>query len=121
MMPILSAGNLRQRAGRWFAQVLAAGQCHSCSLSLGSSSSPEPPQMREGGVENERGRWERGEGQEEGSGQWESSLGVVPPTTPPGGDRPLSVLVVAVSPSPHLVLSLQGLAFGRKAGRKKGK
>lgn len=122
MMPILSAGNLRQRAGRWFAQVLAAGQCHSCSLSLGSSSSPEPLQMREGGVENERGRWERGEGQEEGSGQWESSLGVVPPTTPPGGDRPLSVLVVAVSPSPHSSCSLSpGPCLWEKGREKKGK
>lgn len=98
MMPTLSASKLRQRVGRWFAQGPTAGQCHSCGLSLGPSSSPESLQKRGSGVENERGRWEREEGQEEGSGQWESASGWSCPPLPLGVPSP-SVLVMTVSPS----------------------
>lgn len=82
-----------------------------------------PLLSREGGRKGKRLRVQAASvTRKEGSGQWESSLGVVPPTTPPGGDRPLSVLVVAVSPSPHSSCSLSpGPCLWEKGREKKGK
>lgn len=71
ILPTLSGSKLRQRAVRWHARDPPAGWCHNWGLSLGPSSSHGPLWKREGGRENQRGRWKGRVGQGE---QWGREL-----------------------------------------------